>query len=34
MIAMSKVGYERVSTTGQNLEVQQSKLTNAGCDRI
>jgi DNA invertase Pin-like site-specific DNA recombinase len=34
MIAMSKIGYARVSTTGQNLDVQQSKLTNAGCDRI
>lgn len=31
---MSKVGYARVSTTGQSLDVQMSKLEAAGCDKI
>ena len=31
---MSKVGYARVSTSGQSLEVQLSKLQDAECDRI
>jgi len=31
---MSKVGYARVSSTGQNLDVQQNKLKDAGCERI
>ena len=30
----SKVGYARVSTTGQSLDVQMSKLEAAGCDKI
>ncbi len=31
---MAKVGYGRVSSIGQNLEVQQSKLREYGCDKI
>lgn len=29
-----KVGYGRVSTTGQSLELQQQKLEQVGCERI
>jgi len=31
---MAKVGYARVSTIGQSLDVQLSKLTKYGCDEI
>lgn len=31
---MSRIGYARVSSTGQSLEVQQAKLNKAQCDRI
>ena len=31
---MSRVGYARVSSVGQNLEVQLEKLNQAKCDRI
>lgn len=31
---MPQIGYARVSSTGQSLEVQLSKLTSATCDRI
>ncbi len=31
---MVKVGYGRVSSIGQNLDVQQSKLEEFGCDKI
>ncbi len=31
---MTKIGYARVSTTGQSLAVQVEKLTQAQCDRI
>jgi DNA invertase Pin-like site-specific DNA recombinase len=31
---MSRVGYARVSSTGQSLEVQLEKLNQAKCDRI
>ena len=29
-----KIGYARVSTTSQNLDMQVSALTDAGCDKI
>jgi DNA invertase Pin-like site-specific DNA recombinase len=29
-----KIGYARVSTTGQSYELQKQKLTEAGCERI
>ena len=31
---MAKVGYGRVSSIGQSLDVQQSKLEEFGCDKI
>ena len=31
---MAKVGYGRVSTVGQSLDVQKSKLSKYGCDKI
>lgn len=31
---MSKVGYGRVSSIGQSLDVQNSKLSDFGCDKI
>ena len=31
---MAKVGYARVSTTGQSLDVQRDKLRHYGCDEI
>ncbi|MXZ00804.1 recombinase family protein [Candidatus Poribacteria bacterium] len=31
---MSRIGYARVSSTGQSLDVQVEKLTQANCDRI
>ena len=29
-----KIGYARVSTTAQNLDMQVSALTDAGCEKI
>ncbi len=29
-----KIGYARVSSSGQNLDVQQTALTDAGCEKI
>ena len=29
-----KIGYARVSSTGQNLEIQNDKLTESGCEKI
>ena len=31
---MAKVGYARVSSTGQSLEIQLDKLDAVGCDRV
>ena len=31
---MSKIGYGRVSSVGQSLDVQLGKLHNVGCDTI
>lgn len=31
---MARVGYARVSSTGQSLELQQGKLEGAGCDKV
>ena len=31
---MAKVGYARVSTVGQSLDIQISRLKEAGCDEI
>lgn len=31
---MSKIGYARVSTTDQSLDIQVAKLEEAGCDKV
>ncbi|MCC8367503.1 recombinase family protein [Xenorhabdus sp. PB61.4] len=31
---MAKIGYARVSSTGQSLDIQLDKLTQADCKRI